>query len=765
VTCWSAPPAIVAESLAAVPDPLLTALRPGAPASPAVVAGSLVRSLAPPEQPNSPPPWLLPEQVVSFRQALAAIRSYRGAVLADPVGSGKTYVALAVARAMNRGSTACLVPASLHGQWEATACRLHIPVTLISHQQVSLGQLPRGTQGLVIIDESHHFRNPRTRRYRHLAPWLVGRPVLLVTATPIVNRVEDLANQMLLTVRDDALVVDGLVSLRAMLATNCLAPALSKLVIERQSVADHRPAMIRSVSRPSRSECTGLAQLIEPLQQLELSRSKPIAALIRNVLLRAAGSSPAAYGTGLRRYSRLLQHARDAAKVGRRMDRAELRRFTGELGDQLVWWELLPGSGSEVDLMLDDLPRLDELIGLATTAARGEDPKLSRLQQLLSDGTPSLVFSWSRDTIRYIRERLGHLGMAWCTGHHSGIGRTILPRAEVLAWFREPTASALAPRHLVVTDVAAEGLDLQRAARVVHYDLPWTPVRLEQREGRSMRYGSSYSQIEAVRFALPALLERSLHIEATLARKFKLPARAGLGPEGHHLWRWRSLLVERFRAEEARAGVAFVPCAGPGGLLAGFALYRLDQPGCLASTVLWLEPNGEWTEAPETVVPRIMASAAEHGIASVHDWDLKCWLARLAGPIRERLGSTRERRWIKADPTSVARQLAGRLQGMVRTAARNHHAVGLGQLEAALAFVTGGHTAGESALIEKLAKCTDREIWSALDRLPKAAPNLESLEVRLTGLIIFGPPQGRPPELISCECLACKPLSLTSTEP
>jgi helicase-like protein len=765
VTCWSAPPAIVAESLAAVPDPLLTALRTGGPASPAAVASSLVRNLAPPEQLESPPPWLLPEQVASFRQALAAIRIYGGAVLADPVGSGKTYVALAVARAMNRRPTACLVPASLRDQWEATARRLNIPVTLFSHQQVSLGLLPRGTRGLVLIDESHHFRNPSTRRYRHVAPWLVGRPALLVTATPIVNRVEDLANQLLLTVRDDALALDGLVSLRAIRATECLAPALSRLVIERQSVTDHRPARIHRISRPSRSECNALTHLIEPLQLLQLSQSKPIAALIRNVLLRAAGSSPAAYSAGLRRYGRLLQHARDARKVGRSLDRAELRRFTGELGDQLVWWELLPGTEAEVDLVLDDLLHLDDVIGLATIATREEDPKLNRLRQILSDGTPSLVFSWSRDTIRYIRERLDHLGLAWCTGRHSGIGRTRVCRREVLAWFRQPTASTLAPRHLLVTDVAAEGLDLQRAARVVHYDLPWTPMRLEQREGRSMRYGSSYSEIEAVRFAVPSPLESSLRIEATLARKSKLPARAGLGPEGHYLWRWRLALVERFRGEEARAGVAFTAGGGPGGLLAGFALYRMNEPACLASTVLWLEPNGKWTEAPEMVVPRIMASAVEHGVAPVHDRDVKCWLTRLAAPIRERLGLTWGRRWIKADPTAVARRLAGRLQGLVRTAARNHNAVGLEQLDAALGFVTGGHTAGETALIEKLAKSTDREIWPALERLPKASPGLEGVEVRLTGLIIFGPPQARPAELVSCECLASEPLSLTSTEP
>jgi superfamily II DNA or RNA helicase len=765
VTWWTAPPAIVAESLVGVPDPLLTALQTGPPASPAAVACSLVRSLAPLEHSDPPPAWLLPEQVASFRRALAAVRHYGGAVLADPVGSGKTYVALAVARALNHGSTACLVPASLLAQWEASASTLGVPVTLASHQQVSRGQLPAHTRGLVVIDESHHFRNPHTLRYQHLAPWLVGRPALLITATPIVNRVEDLAHQLLLAVRDDALALNGIVSLKTILAEGCVAAALGQLVIERELVTDPRPTRIQKISRPTTSECDTAAHLIEPLQRLRLSKCEPIAALIRNVLLRAAGSSPAAYGGGLRRYRKLLLHARDAWKAGRSMDRAALRHFTGELADQLVWWELLPGGESETDLVLDDLSPLEDLIELAETVTRDEDLKLNRLRQILSDGTPTLVFSCSRDTVRYIRKRLADLGLAWCTGEYSGIGRTVLPRREVLAWFRAPTSSTLAPRHLIVTDVAAEGLDLQRAARVVHYDLPWTPMRLEQREGRSVRYGSSYSEVEAWRFAAPPLLESSLRMEAILARKARLPARAGLGPEGHHLWRWRSALVERFGNGEARAGVALIPSASHRGLLAGFALYRSDEPICLSATVLWLEPNGRWTETPRTVTDWLETAAAEHRISPVKGDDLRQWLAHLAVPIRERLALTRGRRWIKPDPSAAARHLASRLQGMVRDAARRHNGSRLEQLERGLAFVAGGHTAGEAALIETLAKGTDRDISVAVGRLPAGTIGWDGIEVRLTGLIVFGPAQAGTAELASPEWHDSRPRSSTSTEP
>lgn len=756
----TAPPAIVAESLVGVPDPLLTALSPGTPESGTVVANSIARSLAPPEHLDPIPQWLLPEQERSFRRALAAVRRHGGALLADPVGSGKTYVALAVAGAINRGSTVCLVPASLLAQWKRAADRVGIPATLCSHQQVSRGRLPTNTRGLVIIDESHHFRNHHTRRYQHLAPWLVGRPALLVSATPIVNRLVDLAYQLLLAVRDNALAMDGIVSLRALLDRGCPAPALGQLVLEHDAVTDRRPRKSYRIRSPSLGECSATGRLIDASTRLRLSRCEPIAALIRGVLLRAIGSSPAALTGALRRYRRLLLHARDALTAGRALERAELRHFTGELNDQLIWWELLPLGGARPEIELSDLPELEETIRVAQAASEGEDGKLAGLRDLLIERVPTLVFTISRDTVRYVRDRLGHLRLAWCTGERAGIGAMTLPRRAVLGWFREPVNSSLAPHHLIVTDVAAEGLDLQRAARVVHYDLPWTPTRLEQREGRSVRYGSRYSEVEVVRFAAPSVLERSLGLEATLARKAKLPAIAGLGPAGRRIWRWRAEQAERFSSGEARSGVAAVP-AEHMGLLAGFSLYNTHDLSCLSATVLWFESNGVWTDAPEIVTERLASAEAQSRILPVDSDQLRKWLAVLAASIRERLTLILGRRWIGPEPTPASRHLASRLQRLVREAARKHQASRLAELERALGFVTGGHTAGEAALVERLAESSDRELAAAVGRLPPVSQRWDGIEVRLSGLVLFGPAKATGGALVSSECRNFTPPSLT----
>jgi len=59
-------------------------------------------------------------------------------------------------------------------------------------------------------------------------------------------------------------------------------------------------------------------------------------------------------------------------------------------------------------------------------------------------------------------------------------------------------------RVLVATDCLSEGINLQHGFdAVIHYDLPWNPNRLEQREGRVDRYGQAAPKVEAVRLFAP----------------------------------------------------------------------------------------------------------------------------------------------------------------------------------------------------------------------------------------------------------------------
>ena len=706
------------------------------------IASAMARRLAPDEDADAPPAWLRPDQTRSFRRALHALRQYDGVLLADPVGSGKTYVALAIAAALNRGRpTACLVPATLVEQWKATARALGLDIVTGSHQSVSRGRLPRVSRGLVVVDEAHHFRNPAAWRYRNVAPWLVGRPVLLVTATPVVNRLDDLLHQLLLGVRDDALAADGVASLSALLGRGCGSPALGRLVIESSCPEGLRPERRGVATAPDSAECDAAEASLAAIDRLRLSRVPGTEALVRTVLRHAAASSPAALAAAIRRYRALLLHARDAAGAGRPLDRAAIRRFTGHMEDQLVWWELMPAGEDPNDLQLDDLDRLEEVLREAVLAEEHPDGKVERLKSLLADGRPTLVFTSRRETVRYLRDRLAPPALAWCTGARAGLGHCPMPRASVLGWFRQRDDATAPPRvrHLLVTDVAAEGLDLQRAARVVHFDLPWTPMRMEQREGRAVRLGSVHREVEVVAFRPPPPIERALRITQRLAAKARLPAAAGLGTGGRGLWRWRSELADAYAKGEAALGVALVPRSPPG-VLAGFELFDAGSglEGRLASALLWIEPGGEWTEEERIVAARL-ADAATSPSAPPDPAQLRDALSLIAGPIRSRIALARGSRWVAPDADPVAHRVSLRLHQGIREAARRRDLQTLAGLERALAFVGRGHTAGESAELARLARMPDGEFGRTVLRLPAPGRRRGTIEARLGGVLLFVP--------------------------
>ena len=652
-------------------------------------------------------------------------------------------MALAIAGLLQgRRPAACLVPAALAAQWRVVAERVGVPVEIGTHQLASRGRLPAGTTGLVIIDESHHFRNPLTRRYAHVAPWLVGRRVLLLSATPVVNRLDDLAHQLLLGVRDDALIADGMVSLRASLAAGRGLSALGALVIEDTAPAGPRPARLAGVSVATPGEADLAELTIASVGRLRLSRHPPIAALLRGVLHRAAASSPAALAGALRRYRALLLHARDARHAGRALTRAALRDFAGELDDQMVLWALLADDGGgEVELALDDLAMVDDVVADAARAAAGGDPKLERLRGLLADRRPTLVFSTRRETVRHLRDGLAPPPVAWCTGERAGLGLLPAPRAAVLGWFRDELAweapSLAPPSCLVVTDVAAEGLDLRRAARVVHYDLPWTPMRLEQREGRAVRLGSARELVEVVRFIPPPALDAALELGERLRRKAALPALAGLGADGVRLWRWRSALVDQLGDGPALSGSALARGSGGGGVLAGFELLALrhGERERIGSVVGWLAADGTWSEDESVVAERLRSAAASDHRAPPAPDTIRRALDRLVRPVRARLGLAAARRWTAAEPDTAARRLALRLGELVRAAARRRDGGELARLERTLAFVAGGHTAGEAMLVRRLADAP--ALTASLAGIPATSARWDAIDVRLTGLVIF----------------------------
>jgi helicase-like protein len=688
-------PRIVAESLVTVVDPLDSAFQWPAPAPPCSVAAALARSAPPPEDRDGDAPWLRERQRSTARRTTGVVRRHGGALLADPVGSGKTFVALAVAAALRGDAPAAvLAPAPLVPQWRSRAAQCAVPVEILSHVAVSRGRLPDAATRVVLIDESHHFRHPATRRYGHLARFLVGRRMLAITATPTVNRLEDLAHQLLLGVRDDALRSAGTPSLRRALRAGEAPHALGQLVIATPEGPD-LPARKTHVLQWAGERSLDPPSWLGDLDALALSARGEIAALIRCVLLGAAASSPAALRAALGRYAGLLRHGMDAQRAGHAVDRAMIRRFTAEAPEQLLLWEMLPAEVGAGALPLEDLDRVLRTRDAIDLAA--PDPKSETLASLLGDGTPTLVFANAVATVPYLRDRLTDVAPAWITGSHAGWRHVRVPREQVLSWFR-PGAPDVAPRILISSDVAAEGLDLQRASRVIHYDLPWTAMRLAQREGRSRRLGTTHSSVEVVRLEPPAWLERRLRIGATLQRKGLLGRRTGVEGEDSP-WRWRHDLATRWDGIDGRCGVATIP--GPRDeALVGLTIVLDDEEG--GTTVLAIvDRNGEWTESPERVSGFLECARHAHPIESL-EIDREGWVRAMRPLVRAVLRGATEGKWSDLRQAPEARALMGRAQQSARRAGRERDLIALVRWERLLAFAARGHTAGEALEVSEL---------------------------------------------------------------
>src|SRR5256885_384380 len=92
------PPKLGAETLRAVREPLKWRLDPDQPASRDQIAAAIgLAARGPACDTWSPPSWLLPHQVDGAQRIAGSLLAFRGALLADATGLGKTYVALSVA--------------------------------------------------------------------------------------------------------------------------------------------------------------------------------------------------------------------------------------------------------------------------------------------------------------------------------------------------------------------------------------------------------------------------------------------------------------------------------------------------------------------------------------------------------------------------------------------------------------------------------------------------------------------------------------------
>lgn len=166
-------------------------------------------------------------------QALRIMRQRGGAIVADEVGLGKTYIAGEIMRLYHdrRQRVLLVCPATLRdGTWKQFLAehKFDVSAEVVSYEQLAadkqLGgdkkqlERPLDEYQLVVVDEAHNYRNPAAEtRAQVLHRLLQGRQreVLLLTATPVNNSIWDLYHAIRMFIRQDAGLADvGVISLR-----------------------------------------------------------------------------------------------------------------------------------------------------------------------------------------------------------------------------------------------------------------------------------------------------------------------------------------------------------------------------------------------------------------------------------------------------------------------------------------------------------------------------------------------------------------------
>ncbi len=425
-----------------------------------------------------------------IRTVKAVLRRLRGrALLCDEVGLGKTVEAgLILAELFARGlarSVLVLVPPSLIEQWQGEM-RRKFAIELTSHDDPAFRE--RGPSAwaetdrviasihtakrephrssilarswdAVIIDEAHHLRNRNTQAWK-FAGELRKQYILLLTATPVQNNLEELFN--LVTILEP-----GLLSTSKRFQ--------EQFVDRRDKVTprniDELHALLAEVMVRNRRSTVGLqftrrwakTESVPPTDaERELYRDAT--AFVRDRL--RASSGPAKVGT------------RGGGALSR-MALLTLQMALGSSAQAAAGTLRTIAEGSSIDPA--GRKRLLELADRAESLRSGA--KSDRLLGLVGEFPDKMViFTQFRATQEMLRRRLLEAGHDVAL-FHGGLSR--LEKEAAIDRFRGPS------RLLLCTEAGSEGRNLQFAHAVCNFDLPWNPMRIEQRIGRLSRIGQT----------------------------------------------------------------------------------------------------------------------------------------------------------------------------------------------------------------------------------------------------------------------------------
>jgi superfamily II DNA or RNA helicase len=492
-------------------------------ASPAAVRAVIANVMLGSEQ--SEPPLgsieLKQHQTVAVERLISALHEFGGALLCDEVGMGKTFVALAVARRFSR--VLVVAPAALERMWRDALSRTGMKAGFVSYERLSRTALDAQAD-LLILDEAHHARNQATHRYGRIAQLARHGAVLMLTATPVHNRRVDLVALLSLFLGSRA--------------SGLTAAESGRCVVRRDSRTNvNGIPTVLPVVRCEIPDDPGLVELLldvpPPLPARDAGEA---GSLINRGLVHQWASSEAALVDALHRRTAKARALASSLEAGRYPSARELEAWTcGDDALQLGFPELLapstPNAGSLLQSVTAHAQALGKILDRQRRDSPIDDARAETLRRIRSDWPHAKVVAFAQysATVAALYRRLkrsGRVAMLTAKGAQVAGGR--LSRNEAIARFAPNANRSRQPARaetidlLVTTDLLSEGVNLQDAQVVVHFDVPWTAARLEQRVGRVARMGSHHTHVMVYQLQPPASAEAVLGGESLVARKREL---------------------------------------------------------------------------------------------------------------------------------------------------------------------------------------------------------------------------------------------------
>jgi len=425
-----------------------------------------------------------------LQAARSALRRMRGrAILADEVGLGKTIEAgLILAELRLRGladRTLVITPAGLVAQWQEELERKFGVPTAIPGQDVDRGvlvaslaaarrdplksQLTAEPWDLIIVDEAHRVRAPRNASGQ-LIRQLRSRYLLLLTATPVENRLQDLYEMV-------SLVAPGLLGTAAQFrAAHGTAP-LATPGKEPRNIAALRKQTAEVMIRHRRSE----ASVLLPQRLAETVRVEPS-------------------GAERQWYADLTARVRAEGRTTTSAQRLALRSVAKLAGSSPA-----AAAPTLAKIGWDDLARRGSLL----TAPAKVAVLLDRLGRFTQAGQKVLVFTAFRQTLELLTDQVPGAAV-----YHGSLPRA--GKEAAIAAFRDEA------QVLLSTESAGEGRNLQFCHVMVNMDLPWNPMQIEQRLGRLHRVGQEHDVLLTNLVASGTIEEQVLHVLEAKINLFEL---------------------------------------------------------------------------------------------------------------------------------------------------------------------------------------------------------------------------------------------------